>query len=139
MPKILAEVPVLTWRNVAYDMCNCQHCPLKSTYWLSLLCINRSSPFGLIIMKINRLSHVGETMNVFPKQLRRFHSALKKKKMSTYFSPWFLSRKSICWRNAEIPLFWPSFVPAVLLASGAIDLFQQQPVFLWRFQGTWYI
>lgn len=61
-------------------MCNCQHCPLKSTYWLSLLCINRSSPFGLIIMKINRLSHVGETMNVFPKQLRRFHSALKKKK-----------------------------------------------------------
>lgn len=67
-------------------MCNCQHCPLKSTYWLSLLCINRSSPFGLIIMKINLLSHVGETMNVFPKQLRRFHSALKKKNEHILFS-----------------------------------------------------
>lgn len=62
--------------------------PIEDYFLIKFLCINRSNLSGFTIRKINLLSHVGETMSVFPKQLSRFHSAFKG--MNTSSSPWFL-------------------------------------------------
>lgn len=82
-------------------------------------------------MRTNLWSYVRKVISIFPKQLHRFHSTLKRN--STYFSSWhlsFLSKECIYWKIWKS--YFSDFLTCLLLflqsGYGNIRLFLHQPV-----------